>query len=186
MKKTIAALAALILIAALFAGCSGGAKTGQELAPGESFTETSPEGLYDETGVYMYAPDGSTEVSYGVVEREDGSRAAQMRFTRDGIAFTYRAEPMDAAPEGGCAYLSTVTVPEAEAKTAVVNISGLDADIIYRVGGEGYVYWFDSKVGAACCVSVSTAASEQILTLYGNTLYAFLHSDLMSAVKSAE
>lgn len=88
MKRFIYAIIFVILVAgtsALIAGC---AHEKTELP--NPVHSTDAAGLCEATGIQLEAPEGAADVCYGYIEGE-GTLIAQVNFSLNGIAYTYRA-----------------------------------------------------------------------------------------------
>jgi len=151
--------------------------------PAEEYTVTDSDsvGVYDETGVYFFAPDTVEDAGYrliGVDELEDA--IAEMSFTvldknENPVKVTYRVQSsamIDA--DKALVLFGTKELANRESLKISNNITTLR----YDDGGEAIVSWHSTETGKNCCAHFSSCEDSETLFLYSNLLYAFVHSDM--------
>lgn len=141
MKKIFALSVALLLCAALAAGCAAGSNGG--LAPSESpvqipnpVTEVESAEAFADLGVSIDAPQNTGEVSYSII----GGTVAQVGFTLDGHAYTYRA----AKGEEDISGVYETFAEEALSVNWEFEAKGVSADIKTAEGGGRLATWYEA------------------------------------------
>lgn len=165
-KKIMLALMVMAMGAMVMAGCSAESgtdtDTDTDATPSESaavseqteianpWTESDQQGVEEATGFIMTAPEGATEVSYSYMS-DNGM--AQMEYTLDGTAWTYRMQQADALTDiSGLAYEWTaeeegsVSGMAATYSTYTASDNGTDNDV-------QVVNWYDAVVGVTYSLS---------------------------------
>lgn len=189
MKRTAAAALCAAMMISL-AACSGG-EAEVTPDPGTATPTAAPEAtahpmsepesstaaeLYERFGVYLYTVNEAEEPSW--LLQDDivtGQTTGGMSFTVDGREINFRIRRADSYDAASGAQLSGCFGPwETE---ATPTISRQDALLRFNEGGEGYVFWQDRVAGLDCCVFMPSGADADTLCLYGNLLYASVHSE---------
>ena len=141
MKKIFALSVALLLCAALAAGCAAGSNGG--LAPSESpvqipnpVTEVESAEAFADLGVSIDAPQNTGEVSYSII----GGTVAQVGFTLDGHAYTYRA----AKGEEDISGVYETFAEEALSVNWEFEAKGVSADIKTAEGEGRLATWYEA------------------------------------------
>lgn len=124
--------------------------------------EATAEELKEAVGVAFAAPENATDVTYFLYEYGP-VKTAEMNFTVDGNACTFRAEAADAFADLSGMYIDFAT--ESEAK-----IGENDATIKLNEGAEGICIWHDAAAGLNFSLTMMTGASVDALSAMANSL----------------
>lgn len=159
MKKIFALSAALLLCAALAAGCAVGSNGG--LAPSESpvqipnpVTEVESAEAFADLGVSIDAPQNAGDVSYSII----GGTVAQVDFTLDGHAYTYRA----AKGEEDISGVYETFAEEALSVNWEFEAKGVSADIKTAEGGGRLATWYEA--GATYSLWTADGVSDDAMS----------------------
>lgn len=144
-------------------------------------TESDSAEIYEETGIYFFAPDTVDDVAYSLIgsgELEDPIAEMSfvtVNFEEEPFSVVYRVhkEEMINADRAGLLFGTL----QLESKDSL-HISNNVATMRYNEGGEAIVFWHDTDLGYNCCARFADCSDSEALFVYSNLLYAFLHSDI--------
>lgn len=112
-------------------------------------------------GVQLKLPEGATDVAYFLYDLGDGTMA-EAQFVMDGTAYTYRAQPGEAADIAGM-YVDFATEQEAK-------VGEMPATLKLNDGAEGVCLWHDSEAGMAYSLAATDGANADALLALANAL----------------
>lgn len=144
-------------------------------------TESDSTGVYDETGLYLFAPDSIEDAAYSLIGVDELEEAiAEMSFTvQDGsgnvVEVTYRVQKCEMIDAGDA---ETMFGTKELEKRESLKISNNITTLRYNDGGEALVYWHSVEAGRNCCAHFSSCEDSETVFLYANLLFALVHSEL--------
>lgn len=154
----------VFLLAALmmFAFCSCG-KSEPVSGVANPMHSTDADGIYKELGIRMTPVEGSSDVSYFLI---DGSPViGQMGFSHDGRSYTFRAAKCDSFLDISGMYFTWTESSELPVGTETAKVS--------LIGGQqGIIQWHDADSGIMYSLSVDSGADAETLAQVANALYA--------------
>ena len=152
----ITLLLVLVLVLALFAGCSR-ADSGETANVANPWTESDQQGVLEATGFSMTAPEGAADVAYSYLAE---SGLAQMRYVLHGADWVYRIQKADELTDiSGMEYewvgQQAGTVAGRDAMYYTWTDAEPDTETLDDVSGVQVVNWYDAVTGVTYSLSVS-------------------------------
>ena len=128
MKKTLFIILALVFTAAL-SGCKPAAEPEPQVGLPNPIVEVESASDFEKIGVSIDAPEGATNVGYSIIS----DKLAQVHFTLDGVAYTYRAAITQDEDEDISGVYETFD------EESAISVDGLDwyAIIVIKSNGTG-------------------------------------------------
>lgn len=180
-KRLLAVLMALGITCSL-AACgrqnTATAQSNQSVPAEQSASSSEQTGIanpvetctYDElvqkSGISLPAPKGAKDVSYSLINMEDGKSIAQMNFTLDGHTAYLRAQSTSQTKQAED--ISGLNYKWANKTKATVSYN--DA-VVYLKDGIGYIAWLDVVPGIQYNLCMETGADEATLTDLANQVF---------------
>ena len=161
MKKRLLILL-LLSLAYLASGCAREAEPKPELP--NPVHESTPEEILETLGITFNIPSDAVDVTYHIIDMEDGSPLAEALFRRGDLELTYRIRPSAQFGDISGMYYDWMTVTPVE-------VSYCSGEVRYIEGEQGVCLWYDTVPGLMYSVAVETGASGEMLLELANELY---------------
>lgn len=170
MKK-INRILCLLLVLLLLAGCGAQKQDEKTESPAPTAEEStvalpnpvksaSAEEIEQRFGIEMKAPEGAEEISRAIIEGD--MPLAQLGYSLDGIAYTYRAAKAEAYTDISGMYYEWQEISAAESGGGSIRLIA---------GGPGVADGFDAGSGIIRSVSVDRDASSELLKAAARQLW---------------
>jgi hypothetical protein len=167
MKKVIVLLLCQILILSLF-GCAGDKNTDMV----NPVHESSAEEILDSLGITMNIPEDAENISYYIIDTDEGEPIAEAQFKIEGVNYTYRIRSTPEMEDISGAYYDWETVKNVE-------VYYCEGELCYNEGREGVCLWYDAAAGLMYSLFTDTGASEETLLGLANELFVPAQDILM-------